>query len=225
MRPSSESSIAVKTAKPARAPKTKGEQTRMAILDCALEIAGREGLEGLTIGALAERMRMSKSGVISHFGSRESLQIAVLREYQRRFIEQIFLPSLQRPRGLPRLEAMIQGWQGQVSDRLKEGCLFVSGAVEYDDRPGSVRDVLVEVVRAWQQELLRAARQAVEEGHLRADTDPDQLVFELYGVILASHHERRLMGSDHSDERVGKSFKRLIDSYRANQQPGMTKAA
>ena len=205
--------------------KTKGEQTRMAILSCALEIAGREGLEGLTIGTLAERMQMSKSGVIAHFGSRESLQIAVLREYQRRFVAQVFMPSLQWPRGLPRLEAMIQGWQEHVSASEAQGCLFVSGAVEYDDRPGPLRDVLVEVVRSWQQEMLRAAQQAIEEGHLRPDTDPEQLVFEAYGVILASHHERRLMGCTNSTERVRKSFKRLIDSYRASHRASITQAA
>jgi len=195
----------------------KGEQTRMAILDCALQIAGREGLEGLTIGALAESMNMSKSGVIAHFGSRESLQVAVMKEYQRRFVEQVFLPSLKQPRGLPRLQAMIQGWLDRVADRRIEGCLFVSGAVEYDDRPGAVRDVLVEISRDWQQEIQRAIQQAIDESHLRADTDPGQLVFELYGVVLAAHHEHRLMGGPDGTACaafVGNSFKRLLDSYR-----------
>ena len=192
----------------------KGALTRLAILDCALQIAGRDGLEGLTIGTLAEQMEMSKSGVIAHFGSREELQIAVLREYQRRFVDHVFLPALQQTRGLPRLQTMVQNWLEHVSDPKKHGCLFVSSAVEYDDRPGALRNLLVEIVRAWQDEIQRAIRQAIEVGHLQVETDPAQLMFELYGVVLAAHHERRLLGASESAVHMRKSFNRLLESYR-----------
>lgn len=192
----------------------KGLLTRLAILECALQIAGREGLEGLTIGTLAEHMAMSKSGVIAHFGSREELQIAVLRAYQQHFVEQVLVPALRQARGLPRLQAMMQRWLDHVVDQNKHGCLFVSCAVEYDDRPGALRDLMVEIVLAWQSELQRAIQQAKEERHLRVDTDPAQLVFELYGVVLAAHHERRLLESAESAAHMRKSFSRLMASYQ-----------
>src|SRR5271163_3110615 len=114
----------------------KGEQTRAAILDAALVMAGRDGLEGLTIGLLADRMQMSKSGVFAHFGSREDLQIAVIQEYHRRFEDEVFLPSISEKRGLPRLRAMFHRWVERHAREITSGCIYVSGAVEYDDRPG-----------------------------------------------------------------------------------------
>ena len=124
----------------------KGEQTRAAIVDAALEMSARDGLEGLTIGALAERMRMSKSGVFAHFGSREDLQIAVLKAYERRFVDDILVPALKEKRGLPRLRAVFSRWLDRTAIEAASGCIWISGAVEYDDRPGSVREELVAMV-------------------------------------------------------------------------------
>lgn len=193
----------------------KGEQTRAAILDSALELASRDGLEGLTIGLIAERMQMSKSGVFAHFGSREDLQIAVIQEYHRRFEEEVFLPSLDQPRGLPRLSAMYAGWIRRHTREIDSGCMYISGAVEYDDRPGPIRDELLSMVKAWQKALLRGAEQAVAEGHLRPDTDCRQLVFEMRAMVLALHHDARFVGDRQAVERIGRAFTRLIDSYRA----------
>ncbi|UCE30597.1 MAG: TetR/AcrR family transcriptional regulator [Burkholderiales bacterium] len=191
----------------------KGEQTRAAILEAALEIAARGGLEGLTIGSLAERMHMSKSGVFAHFGSREDLQIAVLKAYERRFVEDVLLPSVSEPRGLPRLAAIFGRWLERTAYEAAHGCIYISGATEYDDRPGAVRDELVSMVHSWQRELTRAIEQAIGAGHLRPDTSLEQLVFELHGVILALHHDGRLLKSPHSVERARRSFARLLDSY------------
>jgi AcrR family transcriptional regulator len=194
---------------------SKGEQTRAAILDVALALAAHEGLEGLTIGLIAERMRMSKSGVFAHFGAREELQIATLREYHRRFEEIVFTPSLSRPRGLPRLEAMIDNWVEHVRvSEIPNGCIYVSGAVEYDDRPGPVRDALVDMVTDWQNALRRAIVQAVDEGHLRADTDNEQIVYEIYGIILGLHHDARLLRAQNVVARARTALARLIDAYR-----------
>jgi AcrR family transcriptional regulator len=125
----------------------KGEQTRVAILDAALDLASRDGLEGLTIGLLAERMQMSKSGVFAHFGSREDLQVEVVREYHRRFEDEVFFPSLREPRGLPRLRAMISRWIEKRIQEVTTGCIYISGAVEYDDRADSqVREQLASSV-------------------------------------------------------------------------------
>ena len=137
-------------------PLRKGEQTRASILDVALDLASREGLEGLTIGVLAERMSMSKSGVFAHFGSREDLQIDVLKLYHQQFEQEVFYPSLREPRGLPRLQSLFSRWIARVSLEIASGCIYISGAVEYDDRPGPIREHLVTMVRTWQLALQRA---------------------------------------------------------------------
>jgi AcrR family transcriptional regulator len=193
----------------------KGELTKTAIVAAALDIAGKDSLEQLTIGRLAEQMDMSKSGVFAHFGSREELQIAVLKEYERRFVEDVLLPSLKEPRGLPRLEAMYQRWVDRVSVEITNGCVFVSGAVEYDDRPGPVRDELVRMVRSWQRELVRAIKLAIDIGHLKPETDPHQLVFTMHGLVLALHHDARLLHSKDSVARGRAGFAQLIDAHRA----------
>ncbi|MGZ8255707.1 MAG: TetR/AcrR family transcriptional regulator, partial [Burkholderiaceae bacterium] len=118
----------------------KGEMTRAAIVEAAMDIAAREGLEGLTIGTLADQMQMSKSGVFAHFGSREDLQLAVLREYVGRFVDDVLRPAVKKPRGLPRLEAILDRWVAFLAREISRGCIMIAGAVEYDDRPGPQRD-------------------------------------------------------------------------------------
>ena len=197
------------------APETsgKGRMTRQAILDCALQMAGRIGLEGLSIGVLADRMDMSKSGVFAHFGSREELQISVIRHYHALFEHEVFYPALQQARGLPRLHAMFERWLQQVSREVETGCIYISGAVEFDDRPGPVRDALVQMVQDWHDALQRAVQQAIEAGHLRADTPTRQLVFELHGLILALHHDARLLQIAGSLEIAQRSYARVLRSY------------
>jgi len=191
----------------------KGELTRAAILDVALDLASRDGLEGLTIGLLADRMNMSKSGVFAHFGSREDLQIEVLKLYNHQFEQEVFYPSLKEARGLARLEAMYARWIRRVTVEIASGCIYISGAVEYDDRPGQIREELVAMVRSWQEALLRCVGQARDLGHLRADTDPKQMVFEMYGLVLALHHDARFIKRPGSVERAERGFERLLQSY------------
>jgi len=203
----------------------KGEQTRAAILDVALELASRNGLEGLTIGLLADRMSMSKSGVFAHFGSREDLQLEVVKLYHHRFEQEVFFPSIKEPRGLPRLVAMFSRWVKRVSVEIASGCIYISGAVEYDDRPGPIRDELVSMVMAWQNALLRCVKQSIEVGHLRADTDAEQLVYEMYGLILALHHDARFLRAPGAVERAKSGFERLIENYRNPNQQSDIQAA
>ena len=199
---------------------SRGSQTRAAILDAALKIAIRDGLEGLSIGMLADAMGMSKSGVFAHFGSREDLQIALIDEYARRFMDDVFFPALQQPRGLPRLTAMFENWLHRVQTiEIPNGCVFISGAVEFDDREGPVRDRMVTVNRGWQGEMQVAVRQAVECGHLRADCDPEQLVFELYGVMLALHHDARLLRDARAVERARRAFDRTVGYFAVSTAP------
>lgn len=195
----------------------KGELTRAAILDVALDLASRDGLEGLTIGLLADKMNMSKSGVFAHFGSREDLQIEVLKLYHHHFEQEVFYPSVKEPRGLPRLQAMFARWIKRVSVEIASGCIYISGAVEYDDRPGAIREELVGMVRAWKNALRRCVVQAIEMGHLSTETDPDQLVFEMYGLILALHHDARFLKLPGSVNRAEAGFERLINSYQHPQ--------
>jgi AcrR family transcriptional regulator len=193
----------------------KGQQTRAAILDAALGLASHMGLEGLSIGALAEVMQMSKSGVFAHFGSREELQISVIREYHARFEEEVFYPAVREPRGLARLRAMFERWIRRVSVEVDSGCIYISGAVEFDDRPGPVRDALAAMVRAWHSALDRAIRMAIESGELRADTDPTQMLFELHGLILALHHDARFLRIPGALDRARIGFERTLSHYSA----------
>jgi AcrR family transcriptional regulator len=203
----------------------KGELTRAAILDVALDLASRDGVEGLTIGLLAERMNMSKSGVFAHFGSREDLQIEVLKVYNKRFEDEVFYPSLKEPRGLPRLEAMFAHWVRRVTVEITSGCIYISGAVEYDDRPGPIREKLVGMVRAWQDALHRCVQQAIDMGHLHADTDPYQLVYEMYGLVLVLHHDARFIKRPGSVERAQAGFERLLKTYVSPTSPLANKPA
>ena len=191
----------------------KGQQTRAAILDAALGLASQMGLEGLSIGALAEVTRMSKSGVFAHFGSREELQISVVREYHAKFKEEVFMPAMRQPRGLPRLKALFDLWVRRVSVEIDSGCLYISGAVEFDDRPGPVRDALVAMVQSWQDALERAIAMAVDEGHLRADTEAEQMLFEVHGLILALHHDARFLCKPGAVDRARAAFARVLAHY------------
>jgi AcrR family transcriptional regulator len=202
----------------------KGELTRAAILDVALGLASRDGLEGLTIGLLADKMNMSKSGVFAHFGSREDLQIEVLKLYHHHFEQEVFYPSMKDARGLPRLQSMFSRWIKRVTMELASGCIYISGAVEYDDRPGAIREELVGRVKAWQEALRRCVEQAVECGHLRSDTDPQQMVYEMYGLVLALHHDARFIKRPGSVGRAQAGFERLLKSYRTADAGGSADA-
>ena len=192
----------------------KGMQTRATILQAALAVARQQGLEGLTIGVLAQHAGMSKSGVFAHFGSREELQVAVLREYQTYFVATVLKPAVQQPRGLARLQQIFTNWLA-LALTVPGGCLFLSSASEYDDRPGPVREVLVEMIAAWQQELATAVRQSIENGDLPVNTDTTQLLFELYGLVLMSHHQGRLLGVPDSATRAQRALQACIKRFQS----------
>jgi AcrR family transcriptional regulator len=182
---------------------TKGERTRAAILDEALRLVSKAGLDGLTIGTLADATGMSKSGLFAHFGSREELLLAVLAHGQAQFGEVVFQPAMAKPRGLPRLRAMFVHWLDWTeSAELPGGCPMIGGASEFDDKPGPVRDMLAGGQRTWIETLKRSVRQAIEEGQLAEDTDPEQIVFEMFGIALVVHHHRRLLGYKKARERA-----------------------
>ncbi len=193
----------------------KGQQTKQAIIDAALGLATQMGLEGLSIGVLAEVMHMSKSGVFAHFGSREELQISVIREYFNRFEQEIFAPAMLQPRGLPRLRALFDNWMKRVAVEIQSGCIFISGAVEFDDRTGPVHDALASSVKTWLRAVFRAVVQAKECGHLGVDADEQQIAFEIHGLILALHYEARFLKNPGSVARANVGFNNILKTCGA----------
>src|SRR5690606_25860748 len=162
---------------------------------------------------------MSKSGVFAHFGSREDLQVAVVHEYHRRFQNHVFDVAMREPRGLARLQALFRNWMRIVTQEISQGCIYMSGAFEYDDRPGPVRDALVESISAWRIALIRACRQAMECGEVNPDTDAEQLVFELFGIFLALHHDARLLHTPDAIHLAERAASRLLASRTIRVSP------
>ena len=197
----------------------KGQQTKAAIVEAALGLATQIGVEGLSIGALAEVTHMSKSGVFAHFGSREELQISVISEYHARFEEEVFYPALQAERGLPRVRAMFANWMQRTSVEIDSGCIYISGAVEFDDRPGPVRDSLASSVMTWHAAMKRAITMAKSLGELQADVDEDQMLFEIHGLILALHYEARFLKNPGSITRANQGFDNILARYGAGAAP------
>jgi AcrR family transcriptional regulator len=189
----------------------KGEQTRGTILDHAISAASEAGLEGLTIGRLADALDLSKSGLFAHFASKEALQVATLDRAAEKFVEAVIKPALAMPRGAPRLRALFERWL-RWPDAVPQpgGCIFVQAAVELDDRPGPARDRLVSLQREFLATLAQAAKGAIAEGHLPRGTDPEQFAFELYGIMLSTHHSVRLLHDARAPQRARRAFDRLV---------------
>lgn len=190
---------------------TKGEDTKRAIVDQALELASTVGLDKLTIGALANATGMSKSGLFAHFKSKEQLQLQVLEEARQRYIEVVTTPALKKPRGLARLRAMLELTLGEWEESLPGGCIFHAVVAELDDQPGPTRDYLVEVLGEQRRMFERATRMAIDTGELRKDLDVDQFVFELSSITGAYHHFGRLLGDPNAAKHAHRAFEGLLD--------------
>jgi len=188
----------------------KGEETKRAIVDQALELASTVGLDKVTIGALADATGMSKSGLFAHFRSKEQLQLQILVQARRRFTEIVIAPAFKKPRGEARLRAMFENAVGRWEEELSGGCIFHAVSAELDDQPGPARDYLVQTQRDYADTLRRAAEIAVEEGQFRKDLDLDQFVFELGSITAAYHHFGRLMGDPDAEQRARNMFEGLL---------------
>ncbi|GLZ41759.1 TetR/AcrR family transcriptional regulator [Actinokineospora sp. NBRC 105648] len=175
----------------------RGAETRRATLARAVDIASVEGLDGLTLGRLAGELRLSKSGIFAHFGSKEDLQLAAITFAEDVFAERVLKPSFQAPRGRPRLLALLDHWMEYSRSRVfPGGCFFSAITAEFDAREGRVHDLLVRRNQAWVDLLKRLVQDAVEEKHLPAETDVDQLVFEINAFGRAANFESVLTGTD-----------------------------
>ncbi len=196
----------------------KSEATYATILDAAVGMASTEGIGQLSLGELSKRTGISKSGVFSRVGSLEALQSAVLDEYDRRFSEEIFLPALAASRGLPRLSTMVNLWLKKIAGETARGsCLYTAGAFEFDDipMPHPLRERIEAGVLRWRATLRKTVLQAMEAGHLRPDTEPEQLVFEIYSLAIGVMHDARFLRTDAVPRRAQRAFNRLISTYKS----------
>jgi AcrR family transcriptional regulator len=187
---------------------SKGDDTRQAILGRAFELASVIGVTGLTIGRLAEEMGLSKSGLFAHFGSKEALDVAVVEEASRQFVQEVMVPALREPRGEPRVRALFDRWLAW--GQRPGGCFFVGASAELDDRVGPSRDALARADKDWLDELAKAARIAVREGHFATTLDPDQFAFELNGIMLSFHQFHRFLREPEALARTRRAFDRLV---------------
>jgi AcrR family transcriptional regulator len=196
---------------------SKGEETRSAVLGTALSLATQVGLEGITIGKLAEHAGMSKSGLFAHFSSKENLQVAILDEASERFIALVIAPALKKPRGEPRIRALLDNWLAwSKQEFMPGGCIFVVAGVELDDRPGPARDRLIATQKDWLGVLSGAARIAVDEKHFRKDLDTEQFAHEVYSIAYGYHFLRRIGDPARAERRARTAFERIFADARAS---------
>lgn len=191
----------------------KGDITRQKILDIGFEMASKLGLECLTIGNMAKAAGMSKSGLFGHFQSKENLQLQVMVHAGEIFSEDVVIPALLEPAGIPRIRKIMDNWI-RWTRQLSGGCIFVAAAAEYSDRPGSVRDFIRKQQDEWIDCLRRVGESAVKAGDFKEDTDCDQFAFELYSLILGFFLYHSSLAYPSADALMDQSFNRLIKSYR-----------
>jgi len=197
---------------------SKGAETRRDILERAAGLASQVGLEGLTIGRLADELELSKSGLFAHFRSKEALQVETLRFAAELFVDRVVRPALKEPRGEPRVRALFERWLDWAkANPLPGGCVFVAASTEMDDREGPARDELVRQQSDWLELIANVARTAIREGDFRADADPEQFAYELHGVMLAYHHTFRLLRDPVAEVRARRAFEVLLDYARASR--------
>lgn len=195
---------------------TKGDDTRRAILDEALDLASRVGFDGLTIGVLAEQTGMSKSGLFAHFRSKEQLQLQTLAHGRQRFIDTTVRPALEVPRGEKRLRELFDRWLVWETEVVPGGCIFIAGSVEFDDQPGPMRDALARDQDDWVDSIAIMAGAAVSAGDFRADLDVGQFAFDFQAITLAYNHFARLLRDERAADRARASFEALLDRARAH---------
>ena len=191
----------------------KGEETRAAILRKAVTVASVHGLEGLSIGRLAELSGLSKSGLFGHFGSKEALQKSVLESVVDDFRGRVILPALREPTGLARLRRLFDEWlTWAAEDEKVGGCPLLAASIELDDQPGELRDYLVGQQKAWLDCIARMAAKAVTQAELRRDLDVQQFAFQFNSIGLGFNFAHRLIEDAHAARRAHAAFAQLIAS-------------
>jgi AcrR family transcriptional regulator len=195
---------------------SRGEQTRQEILKVAVDIASAEGLEGLTIGRLANELGMSKSGLIAHFGSKEDLQVATIDAAREIFVAEVVSPALAAERGVPRLQAMLAAWLSYVERSVfRGGCFFAAASAEFDGRPGVVREQVATLTRAWLTALEDEGSYAQALAQVDPALDAAQLAFELHALVQEANWAYQLL-----DEK--RAFDRAREGIRARLEAAAT---
>ena len=199
-------------------------ETRREILQVAVDIASAEGLEGLSIGRLAAELKMSKTGIFAHFGSKEQLQLATVETAKKIFLEKVVQPALKRPRGLPRLKAMLEHWLGYVERIVfRGGCFFAAASAEFDSRPGAVRDEIAELTKAWMLGLREEIAFAQSTKEILTSLKPTQLAFELHAYVQEANWAFKLFNDKSAfllarraiaDRLVAASSKRTLNNSK-----------
>jgi len=193
---------------------TKGEDTKLMILEVGLDMASQLGLEAVSIGALAKATRMSKSGLFAHFQSKENLQNDILRYAGQLFSEGVVAPALKTQAGIPRIRALVRNWVDWTA-KLTGGCIFVQASHDFKDRPGRVREFLMLQQEAWIDSLRRIAQSAVRVGDFREDTDLDQFAFEMYSLLLGFHLYFKLLENEETEQHQQNALDALITRYHS----------
>ncbi|MBV9493299.1 MAG: TetR/AcrR family transcriptional regulator [Acidobacteria bacterium] len=193
----------------------KGDRTRQAILERAVDLASLEGLAGLTIGRLAEDLGMSKSGLFAHFGSKEDLQLATIEVAGQRFLDETLKPALQAERGFPRLLAICRAWLDYCRrDVFEGGCFFAAASFEFDGRPGPVRDAIATAMNDWMTFIEKAIAMAQEEGQLDSDIEPKQLAFEINSIFFGANFSWQMCREKDAIDRAWKAIEWRLDALR-----------
>ncbi len=191
----------------------KGKETKMAILEAGLDMASQYGLEGVSIGSLANAINMSKSGLFAHFQSKENLQVEILDYAARLFADGVIVPALLTEPGVARIKALVNNWINWSAE-LTGGCIFVSASADYSERPGKVRECLLAQQNDWIDCLSRIAQSAIKVGDFRSDIDCEQFAFELYSLLLGFHLYDRLLDDSETKKRQEIALERLIANYQ-----------
>jgi AcrR family transcriptional regulator len=193
-------------------------ETRHEILRVAVDIASAEGLEGLSIGRLASELQMSKTGIFAHFGSKEQLQLAAVETAKQIFFEQVAQPSLRRPRGLPRLKAMLENWLGYVERIVfRGGCFFAAASAEFDSRPGAVREQIAELTKAWMVALREEIEVAQSKAEILGSVKPAQLAFELHAYVQEANWGFKLFNDKSAFLLARRAIATRLDAASAKQ--------
>ena len=196
----------------------KAVRTRQEILALAADLASAEGLEGLTIGRLAAELRMSKTGIFAHFGSKEELQLATVDWAKEVFLEQVVQPAVAKPRGVKRLQAMLTSWLEYVERSVfRGGCFFAAASLEFDSRPGRVRDIIAALTKAWMDALRNEIAYAKAQKEIGPDTVPAQLAFELHAYVQEANWAYKLYGDRSAFSRARRAITDRVRSASRKQ--------
>ncbi|HTT32304.1 MAG TPA: TetR/AcrR family transcriptional regulator [Methylomirabilota bacterium] len=195
----------------------RGLRTREAILDRAVDIASVHGLEGLTVGSLAQQLNMSKSGLFAHFGSKEDLQLATVEKARQIFIEHVTLPAIRAPKGMPRLWGLVEHWLSLKEDRVfRGGCFFSAASFEFDSRRGVVRDRIAAIMHEWIGAIARAIYEAQKAGHIDPKVDPTRTAFEIHAIAMGGHWAHQLLDDKQAYSRARTT---ILDKLRSIATP------